>query len=82
MIQLMESNISGERFIISAENRKYRDIFTAIANAFGKAPPHKKVTPFIASIVWRLEALKSMFTNAGCLLTKETAQSAQAVVTL
>ncbi|WP_018616212.1 NAD-dependent epimerase/dehydratase family protein [Segetibacter koreensis] len=80
MVQLMESNIGAERFIISAENRKYRDIFTAIANAFGKAPPYKKVTPFIASLIWRLEVLKSMFTNEGSLLTKETAQSAQAVV--
>lgn len=79
MIQLMESDISGERFIISAENRKYKDIFTAIANAFGKKPPHKKVTRFAASLVWRMEALKSMFTNENSLLTRETARSAQTV---
>jgi nucleoside-diphosphate-sugar epimerase len=79
MIQLMESNISAERFIVSAENRKYKDIFTGIANAFGKKPPHRKVTPLLASVVWRLEALKSMFTNEGTLLTKETARSAQSV---
>ncbi len=78
MIQLMESNISGERFIVSAENRKYKNIFTAIANTFEKKPPHKKVTPLIAALVWRLEALKSMFTNESSLLTKETARSAQA----
>lgn len=80
MIQLMESNISAERFIVSAENRKYKDIFTAIANAFGKEPPHKKVSPFIAGAVWRLEALKSMFTNETSLLTRETAHSALSIV--
>ncbi|MEJ7683960.1 MAG: NAD-dependent epimerase/dehydratase family protein [Segetibacter sp.] len=79
MTQLMESNISGERFIVSGANRKYKDIFTAIADAFGKKPPHRKVTPFIASLVWRMYALKSMFTNDISLLTSETARSAQAI---
>lgn len=79
MIQLMESNVSGERFIISTENRKYKDIFTIIAKAFGKKPPHKKVSPFIAAVVWRLEAIKAMFTNETALLTMETARAAQAV---
>lgn len=80
MTQLMESNISGERFIVSAANRKYKDIFTAIANAFGKKPPHRKVTPFMAALVWRFYSLKSMFSNDGSLLTRETARSAQAIV--
>ncbi len=80
MTQLMESDISGERFIVSSENRKYKDIFTAIANAFGKKPPHRKVTPFIASLVVRMYALKSIFTNNISLLTRETARSAQAIV--
>lgn len=80
MIQLMESNISGERFIVSGENQTYRNIFTAIANAFGKKPPRRKVTPFIAALVWRMEALKSIFTNQSSLLTRETVHAAQAVI--
>ena len=39
MISLMDSEISAERFIISAENRSYKDIFTQMALAFGKKPP-------------------------------------------
>ncbi|HKG69189.1 MAG TPA: NAD-dependent epimerase/dehydratase family protein [Segetibacter sp.] len=80
MTQLMESDISGERFIISSENRKYKDIFTAIANAFGKKPPHRKVSSFAAELVWRFFVLKSIFTNQSSLLTRETACSAQATV--
>lgn len=76
MIQLMQSDISGERFIISAENKSYKEIFDMIAKAFGKKQPHKLVTPSIAKIVWRLEALKSRFTGDDPLVTKETAQSA------
>jgi dihydroflavonol-4-reductase len=76
MIALMESSISSERFIISAENRTYKEIFSLIAKAFGKRQASKEVTPFIASVVWRLEALKSRFTGSEPLVTKETAVSA------
>lgn len=80
MIMLMESDIVGERFILSAEDRTYRSVFTEMAQAFGKKPPHKKVTPFLASLVWRLERIKSLITGSDPLLTKETAETAQQVV--
>jgi len=80
MILLMESDISAERFIISAEDRSFGDVFNLIAKAFGKKPPHKKVTPTLAKIVWRLEAIKSRFTGKEPLVTKETAATALAKV--
>lgn len=79
MIQLMGSNISGEKFILSAENKPYKEVFTLIANAFSKKEPHRKVSRLLANIVWRADAIKSMFTGKYPLLTKETAASAQAV---
>jgi dihydroflavonol-4-reductase len=78
MILLMNSNIINHRFILNAENVSYKNIFTDIANGFGKKPPHKKVTPFMAEIVWRAEALKSFFTGREHLLNKETAHKALA----
>ena len=81
MIELMNSDISGERFILSAENRTYAEVFNLMAKAFGKKPPHKKVTALLAKIVWRLEAIKSLFTGKDPLLTKETAATAMAKVT-
>ncbi len=76
MLLLMNSEISGQRFILSAENLTYKTVFSTIANGFNKKPPHKKVTPFIAGIVRRLEGLKSIFGNKDPLLTKETAEAA------
>lgn len=78
MIMLMNSEISGERFILNAENLSYKEIFTNIANCFGKKIPQKNVTPLIAAIVWRWEALKSIFTGRDALVTKETADTALA----
>ncbi len=76
MIQLMESNITAEKFIISAENISYQDMFTMMAKAFGKKAPSKKVTPFIAALTWRMENIKSMFMGTSPLLTRETANTA------
>jgi dihydroflavonol-4-reductase len=80
MIQLMNSDVTAQRFILNGINCSYRQLFTDIAKCFGKKPPHKIVTPFIASIVWRWEALKSMFTSSDPLLTRETTLTAQAKV--
>ena len=76
MILLMESDLTAEKFIVSAENMSYRSIFTMMAKAFNKKIPSKKVTPFIAALTWRLENIKSNFTGIAPLLTKETAHTA------
>jgi dihydroflavonol-4-reductase len=80
MMLLMESDITEERFVVGGHNLPYRTVFNSIADAFGKKRPHKKVTPLIAGLVWRLEALKSFFTKKDPLLTKETADTAMTSV--
>lgn len=76
MIALMESDINAERFILSAWNLTYKNVFDEIAKNFNKKKPTKEVTPFIAAIVWRFEYFKSLFTKQNPLLTKETAATA------
>jgi nucleoside-diphosphate-sugar epimerase len=80
MVMLMDSEITAERFILSAENWTYRGLFTAMAKGFGKKPPSRKVTPWLVALVWRLEAIKGWITGQDPLLTKETAETAQQTV--
>lgn len=80
MILLMNSEIGNQRFILNAENISFKDIFFKIAECFNKKKPYKRVTPFLGELVWRWEAIKSMFTNNDPLVTKETAATAQAKV--
>ena len=80
MVMLMESEISAERFIISAENKIYKDVFCGIADAFNKERPSRKITRSMVEIVWRLEKLKSIFTKTEPLVTRETANTALASV--
>ena len=80
MILLMNSEITSQRFILNGENLSYKKIFSSIAKCFGKKPPYKKVTSFMAELIWRAEAMKAAFTGSNNLLTKETARIAQAKV--
>lgn len=77
MVQLMDSNITAQRFILSAENWPYRQLFNTMANALGKKPPHIATKPWMAELVWRLEKVKGLFSGKRPLLTKETARTAQ-----
>ena len=77
---LMESDISAQRYILNAVNMSFKELFVMIAQCFGKRPAHKKVTPLLAGLIWRWEALKYRLTGISPLLTKETAASAQAKV--
>jgi nucleoside-diphosphate-sugar epimerase len=53
MVQLFNSGISAERFIINAENISYRNLFNAIADLLGKKRPYLHAPPWIAQIAWR-----------------------------
>jgi len=72
MYLLMESNITGERFILSAENLSYREIFTLIAKNLEKKQPKFRLSKSILNLVWRTEYISSFFTNHNPLITRET----------
>jgi nucleoside-diphosphate-sugar epimerase len=59
MIQLMESDIHGQRFIINAENRSMRDVFFMIAMALGKRPPVFKAGRPAVELALAYERLRS-----------------------
>jgi dihydroflavonol-4-reductase len=72
IVALLDSGIRNERFIITAENRTYLEIFTWMAKGFGKKPPSKKAGSFMAGLAWRLEKIKSGFSGYKPLITRES----------
>ena len=75
MIVLMNTAISGERYIISAENVSYKDLFSAIAMGFDLKPPRMEAKAWMLSIAWRMAKLVSVFSKQPLGLTKDTAAS-------
>lgn len=78
MIRLMHSELSAERYLLSNEHLSFRELFTKIANHFGKQAPQRLAKPWMGEILWRIEAFKAMFSSQEPLLTKETAGTAHA----
>ncbi len=77
MILLMNSEINGERFIVSSENVSYEQLFLWMAEGMEVANPKIKAGPILSAISWRLLALKGLFTGKKSTITRETAQTAQ-----
>jgi len=75
MIQLMQSSISNERFIVNAEDLSYLELFNIIARSLNKKPPTVEIKPWMAEIAWRLYKIKSWFTGHPPAVTKSTARS-------
>jgi dihydroflavonol-4-reductase len=76
-VRLLSSPLTERRFIINSENISFRELFNLIAEQLGKRQPHREATKTLASIAWRMEALKSFFTRKNPLLTRETARVSQ-----
>ena len=76
MIMLVKSDISGERFVLSAENLSYKVLFEMISKELGKSPPTYKATNWMGEIAWRLAYLKGKLTLSKPIITKETAKTA------
>lgn len=77
IVGLLESDVAGERYIVNGENWTFRHLFESIAAGFGKKPPSREATPFLAGIAWRKELIKSYFSGKPSILTRESARVAQ-----
>jgi nucleoside-diphosphate-sugar epimerase len=75
MVQLMESDISGERYILNSDNLSHRQFFGMIATELGVAPPPVTVGPLLAEVAWRVEWLKEKILGTTPLATKESARA-------
>jgi len=76
LVILMGSDVEAERFIISGGNFSYKEIFTFMARALHKKPPHIAANSFMTGIAWRLSALQKALLGKKTLVTKETANNA------
>jgi dihydroflavonol-4-reductase len=76
MIALMNSNIHAERYIISAENRDYKQLTTEISNCFGVKAPSVYGKPWMMGLAWRAARILAAFTGKAPLLDKVSAQAA------
>ncbi|MFD2787682.1 NAD-dependent epimerase/dehydratase family protein [Hymenobacter rubripertinctus] len=66
---------SGERYVLSAGSLPLRELLTQVAACFGKRPPTVPVPGWAGEVVWRLEHVRAVLTGARPLITKATARA-------
>jgi len=75
MILLMDTKVSGERYIISADDYHYKELFGEIAKGFAVKAPTKEAKPWMLGAAWRALKFVSMFTGKQPSITKDAAKS-------
>ena len=75
MIQLMKSEIVGERFTVVAENLSFKEVIFSIAENLKVSKPTFEAKPWILSIAWRIDCLVSFLFRTKRKLSKHSANS-------
>ena len=71
MQRLMESDVSGERFVVSAEDLSYKELFTLMAEHLKKKPPHRRLSPGMAQAAQRAESVLALLTGRNPRVSRE-----------
>jgi dihydroflavonol-4-reductase len=79
MIRLSESEISGERFILSAENLTHHEVLDYLAEAMKRRLPARPLTPLMIKIACHLEKIRSMLTGSQPRITRQSMKSSTSV---
>lgn len=73
-LQLFNSSIESERFILSAGSMPFKTFFDKVANEFQKKGPSIKVNATLAKFLARLESGRTWLTGSEPIITRETAR--------
>lgn len=77
-IALMESDISAERFLLSAENWTYKDLFDLISELLGCKTATKALPDWLGNVLSALDWVRAKLTGKPRALTKEIFRGMQA----
>ena len=72
MIKLMNSGLSGNRYILNSENLSYKDLFKEIASNLGVKPPSIKAKKWMLYSIWILDTIKSKIFRTEQRLNKDS----------
>jgi nucleoside-diphosphate-sugar epimerase len=75
MIQLMESTISGERYILVSENKTYEAVLKEIAQAMNISMRWMAIRKWMVHLAWRFDAIAGILFGKKRVLSKQLAQT-------
>lgn len=80
MVQLMQSEIKNERFLVTGTNISFKSFFDKVSHQLGVKAPNILAGPFLSGVACNFSWFISLFTGKRTL-TKDSVRSAQATTT-
>jgi nucleoside-diphosphate-sugar epimerase len=77
MMQLMNSSIENQRYILADDHLSYLEIMQMISKELNRKPPTKIASPFSLALAWRIDWLASKLLGRKRRLTKQLSISLQ-----
>lgn len=74
---LHEKKVTGERYILNAQDESFGTLFRMIAGALQVKAPRFLVSPWMTSLAWPIDRLRCALTGSTPFITRETARSAR-----
>jgi nucleoside-diphosphate-sugar epimerase len=75
MIQLMESTVSGERYILVSENKTYEAVLKEIGQAMNISMRWMAIRKWMVHLAWRFDAIAGILFGKKRVLSKQLAQT-------
>lgn len=79
MYELMNSEITNERFILVSENLSFKEFQNRVAKQLNVKPAKKKASKFLLSLAWRLDWLQHKLFGKPRQLSKQLAKTANSI---
>jgi nucleoside-diphosphate-sugar epimerase len=76
---VVDSDLSNQRFLLAAENLRFKRVFEQISSALNISAPDKKAPRWLAEIIWRLDWVKSTMFGGKPVISKYSVRSAYRV---
>ena len=69
-IQVMESSVENEQYILVAENLAFKEVLTLVAESLNKKPPQRSLQPWMVYTGWLYQAIASILFGAKKQISK------------
>ncbi len=77
ILKLIETEKTGERYLVTGSNVKFKELFDQISKQLNVKAPYKLAGPFLTGLAWRLSGILCRIQGTRPTITKESARSSQ-----
>lgn len=77
ILKLIETEKTGERYLVTGFNLKFKELFDRICKQLNVKTPSKLAGPFLTGLAWRLSGILGRIQGKRPTITKESARSSQ-----